>query len=68
MWVRGQEVLGCAVQVREVASSSARDQDFLPDSVALLQENDSASPFPCLDSAHQSCGARAENENVAFAQ
>jgi hypothetical protein len=54
------------MEVGEVAASAAGDQDFLPNSVRMIEDEDPTPALASLDSAHESCGTCAEDDRVQF--
>ncbi len=64
--VGADEILGPAVDVREIAAPASGNQNFLADAVGALQYGDSASSFASFCGAQESRGASAEDESVKF--
>jgi hypothetical protein len=60
----GEEVLRLAVEIREIATATAGDQDFLADFLGALEEHDAAATFSCFDGAHESGSAAAQNNHI----
>jgi hypothetical protein len=52
------------MNVGEVAAPAAGDENFLSDAVGVLEHRDAAASFAGFDGAHQSRGARAEDDCV----
>jgi hypothetical protein len=51
--VGGEEALGPAVEVGEVAASSAGDEDLLADALGMIEDEDAAPAAACFDGTHQ---------------
>ena len=62
--IRGDEIFRRAMNVGEVAASTAGDEDFFADTLGVFQDGDAASAFAGFDCAHQSGGASAEDYGV----
>jgi hypothetical protein len=62
--IGGDEIFGHAMNVREVAATSAGDEDFFADAVGMIEKGDAASALAGFDGAHESGGACAEDEGV----
>ena len=54
------------MDVREIATAAAGDEDFLADAIRALKDGDAASAFAGFRGAEESCGAGAENYCVKF--
>ncbi len=67
VFVRGNEILRLAVDIRKITAPAAGDEDFLADSFGTFQHPDTPSAFAGLDCAEESRGAGAENQSVKFA-
>jgi hypothetical protein len=52
------------VQVSEVATSAAGDQNFLAEAIRVFENGDAASALAGFDGAHQAGCAATENESV----
>jgi hypothetical protein len=52
------------VEVGEVAAASAGDEDFLAETVGMLEDGDAASALAGFNGTHQACRAAAENHCV----
>ena len=63
--VGGEEVLGCAVEVGEVAAAAAGDEDLFADAIGMIEKEDAAAALACLDGSHKPCRACAEYEKIA---
>ena len=61
MWIGGEEIFGCAMEIGEVAAASARDKDFFADAIGEFKDGDATATITGFDSAHEACGAGAEN-------
>ncbi len=59
--VCGDEIFGLAIDICEIATAPAGDQDFLADTLGLFKHRDTATPFAGLNRAEKSRGAAAEN-------
>ena len=59
--IRGEEIFRLAMDIGEIASAAAGDEDFLAGAIGVLDHRDAASAFAGLDRAHQPGGAAAEN-------
>lgn len=66
VFIRANEIFRAAVDVREVATSAAGDENLLADAVGPLKEGDPASAFAGFRRAEESRGAGAENYCVKF--
>src|SRR5215467_9221090 len=64
MWVGGDEVFRTAMQVGEVASPAAGDQDLFADTLGPLQHGHAASALAGFNGAHQAGCSGAENDYV----
>ncbi len=64
MRIGGNEILGLAVEVGEIAPPAARNQDFLAQSVGALEHGDTAAALAGFDGAHQAGRAATEDECV----
>jgi hypothetical protein len=66
MLVGTEEILRAAMDIREVAASAARDEDFLTDAIGTFEDRNAASAFAGLGRAEKTRGAGAENDSVKF--
>jgi hypothetical protein len=66
VFICADKILRTAVDVREVASAPAGDENFLADAVSKFEHRDAASAFAGFRRAQESCGTGAENESVTF--
>ena len=66
VFVSGNEILRLAIEIGEITTAAAGDQDFLADAFGMLQHGDTQSAFAGFDRAKQSRGAGAENHSVEF--
>src|SRR5579863_4621475 len=64
MRIGGKEIGRLGVQIGEVASSTAGDQDLPPHLRIALDHQDLPPALPCLDGAHQTRGAPADHDRV----
>jgi hypothetical protein len=62
--VLGEEIFRAAVEVGEVAASSAGDEDFFAGSVGVVEDGDAASSAAGFHGAHESGSACAEDKDV----
>src|SRR2546427_534897 len=65
--ILGDEIGRGAVNVREVASSAAGDQDFAARLRVMFQQQHPTAALTCNGSAHQSGGAGAQHNHIEFA-
>jgi len=63
-----EEIVGRAMNVGEIASASAGNQDFLAETVGALQHSYAASALPCYHAAEKAGGPATENDGVEFAR
>jgi hypothetical protein len=54
------------VDVREVASAAAGDQDLLADTFRVVQQHYAAAAASCLNRAHHAGSARSQNYDINF--
>jgi hypothetical protein len=59
VFVRAEKILGAAMEIREIAAATARDQDFLADAIGPFEDRDAASTFAGLGRAEESRGTSA---------
>jgi hypothetical protein len=52
------------MQIGEIATPAAGDEDLFADAIGVLQHGDPAATFAGFDGAHQSGGPAAENDYV----
>jgi hypothetical protein len=64
VFVRGNEILWLAMDIREITTPATRDQDFLADAIGMLQNGDTPPAFAGLNGAKKSRSAGAENQSV----
>jgi hypothetical protein len=62
--IGGEEVAGAGVEVGEIASAAAGDQDLFAGSVSALDDRNAAAAAAGFHGSHKTRGASAENENV----
>lgn len=62
--IAGYEVFGGGVGIGEIASSAARDADFLADRLIPLEDGDGSPSLSRLDSAHQAGRPRSDDDDV----
>jgi len=66
VFVPGDELLGLAIDICEIAAASAGDQDFLADAIGMLEHGDTPPAFAGFNRTEKSRGATAENKSVKF--
>jgi hypothetical protein len=54
------------MEVREIAASSAGDEDLFARAIREFQDRDAPAAFARLDRAHQPRGSRAQNYCIEF--
>ena len=64
MRIGGEEILGLAVEVGEIAAAAAGDENFLAQPVGVFEDRDAASALARFDGAHQAGCAATENQCV----
>ena len=64
MWIGREEIPGLAMDVGEVASSTARDQYLFPDALGTLDERNPPSVLTGFDGTHQPGSTAAENDSI----
>ena len=64
VWIAGDEVFVRGMDIGEVASSAARDPDFLADCLVPLEDGDGSPALSRLDSAHQAGRPRSDDDDV----
>ncbi len=64
MWIGGDEILGRAVDVGEIAAPATGNQDLLSRTLSAFQQGHSPTPLARLDCAHQTRGAGPQNQDV----
>jgi hypothetical protein len=62
--IGGKEIFGRGVNVGEIATTTAGDEDFFADAVGMLDDRDAATTFASFDGAEKAGGASAEDQNV----
>src|SRR4051812_43172489 len=67
MWISGDEVLRAAMQVGEVATPAAGDQNLFADALGVLQHRHVPTALARFDSAHQTGRTAAENQHIQVA-
>jgi hypothetical protein len=65
MWVGGEEAVGCAVEVGEVAAAAAGDEDLFADAIGMIENNDAPAALAGSDGSHEPGRSRAEHEDIA---
>src|SRR5258708_3040636 len=66
VWIGRKKVLRAGVQVSEVATAAAGDQDFFADSIRAFEYQDTPTPLPGFNGTHQASSAGSENDDVVF--
>ncbi len=66
MLVGAEEIFRTAVDVREVATAAAGDEDFFSDAIGTLEDGDAASSFAGFSRAEKASGTCAEDQSVKF--
>lgn len=64
MRIMREEVLRFAVQVRKIASTTSRHQDFLPNLVGTLEHDHVAAAPGGRDCAHETCRTSANYQDI----
>jgi hypothetical protein len=59
--IGGDKVFRGAMNIGEIATATAGNEDFLADAVGTFEDGDSAAALSCLDGAEEAGGASAEN-------
>ena len=59
-----QEVVRSAMQIGEIATPAAGDEDLFADAIGVLQHGGTAATFTGFDGTHQAGGPAAENDYV----
>jgi len=62
--IGGVEILGCGVNVGEIAAATAGDEDFLADAVGVFDDGDATSAFASFESTEEARGTSAENQHI----
>jgi hypothetical protein len=62
--VRGEEIFGLAMQVGEVAASTARNQDLFANAPGALQHRYTSATLAGLNSAHEPSRAAPQDDDV----
>src|SRR5260370_41545815 len=60
------KVLRTAVQVSEITTAAAGDEDFFADSIRAFEYEDMPAPLSGFDGTHQASSAGSENDDVVF--
>lgn len=64
MRIRGKKVIRASVQVGEVGTATAGDQDLLANAIGAFEDDDTPASLASLDGAHQASSACSENDDV----
>ena len=65
VWVGGEEVFGAGVEVGEVASAAAGDEDLFAGPVGMIEEEGAAAATGGLDGAHKASCSGSEDEDIS---
>ena len=66
VWVRRDEIIRLAMNVGEIAASSARNKNFLARTVGAFDDRYSPSASSCLRRAHESRSSGPEDQDIKF--
>jgi hypothetical protein len=61
MRVRGEEVFGLAMDVREIAAPTPGDENLFAGTIGMFDQRDAAATFAGFDRAHQARRSGAQN-------
>jgi len=64
VWIRRDKVFGPAMQIGEIAASTAGDENFLSQAVGAFEHGHATAALAGFDGAHQACCASAEDECI----
>ena len=64
VWILGEEIFRAAVEVGEVAASTAGEEDFFARAIGVVDDGDAAASATRFDRAHEPGSACAEDEDV----
>jgi len=64
--IRRKKIIRIRVNVSEIATSAAGDQNLLADAIGPLEHQHAPSALARFDGAHQAGSARSKNDNVVF--
>ena len=64
MGIFGEEIVGMSVDVGEIRTATAGDEDLLAGAVGVVEQGDAAAAAAGFDGAHQACCSGAEDEDV----
>ena len=62
--ISGMKIFRSGVEIGEIAAASPGDEDFFADAVGVFDERDAASTFGGFESAEESGGASAQDQDV----
>ncbi len=62
--IGGEEIVGAGVQIGEIASATAGDEDLFAGAAGALEHSNAAAAAASLNGGHEAGGASAEDENV----
>ena len=66
MFIGAEEILRTAVDICEIATAAAGDENFLADAIGTFEDRDAASTLAGLCRTKESRGAGAEDESIEF--
>src|SRR5579862_424563 len=61
VWIRGYEMFRLAIDIGEITSATARNENLFAGTLGVLDHGDAASPFAGLHRAHEPGGPGAKN-------
>ena len=64
--IRRNEILGPAINIREIAAPAARNQNLFAEPLGMFEHRHAPPPLARLDRAHQSRSATAKNQSIKF--
>ncbi len=67
VFVRGNEIFRLAMNVGEIATPPAGDEDFLADAIGMLEHGDTPPAFASLDRAEEASGTAAKHQRIKVA-
>ena len=66
--IGGEKIIRSAMKVGEIAASTARDEDFLAETISAFKDGDATAALPCFDGAEKAGGSSTENDGIEFAR
>ena len=66
MSIGRKKVLRASVQVSEIATAAAGDEDLFADSIRAFEYQDMPAPLSGFNGTHQASSAGSENDDVVF--